>query len=112
MNRYELSKAGINTNEGIKRFNGNITLYEELLYKFKDDKNFSEMCSFIKNKKIKEAFYSAHALKGIAGNLSFNTLYEHLVPIVETLRKNSLDNIEYLLQPLIQDYNNIIKVIG
>ena len=111
MNRYKLSKAGINANEGIARFSGRAELYEKFLYQFPQDENFSLLCAAIRQQDVKAAFIAAHSLKGIAGNLSLTKLYEDLCPLVEQLRAGSLSGAEALLQSVRCDYEALLSVL-
>ena len=111
MNRYRLSKAGINAKEGIERFSGNAEIYETCLSHFPDDANFKLLCEAINAKDAHAAFTAAHALKGIAGNLSITTLYADLLPLVELLRSGSLDGVERLLEPVAQDYDAVLAAL-
>ncbi len=112
MNRYKLSKAGISANEGIARFGGNAEIYEKFLTKFPTDPNFAGMCESIEQQDVKAAFAFAHALKGVAGNLSMNRLYDDLFPLVEELRSDRLEKAEKLLCAVKQDYKEVIDAIG
>ena len=107
MNRYRLSKAGINVKEGLERFNGKMELYESYLGRFLEDENYKLMCEAIERADVKAAFAAAHALKGVAGNLSLNKLCEDLNPLVELLRVNSMDGAKELLEKVSQDYDRI-----
>ena len=111
MNRYKLFMAGIDTNDGIKRFNGNAELYEKCLLSFLNDNNYTQMCQSIKEQNVSSAFTAAHSLKGIAGNLSMKKLYDDIVPLVEELRAGKVENTEVLLKPVAQDYQQIISVL-
>ncbi|MDD2648912.1 MAG: Hpt domain-containing protein [Eubacteriales bacterium] len=111
MNRYKLSKAGINVSEGITRFGGNAEKYEQFLMKFKSDINFSLMCEAIAKGDAAAAFSSAHALKGIVGNLSLGRLYDDLFPLVELLRRGSLENAGELLASVTKDYEDVIAAL-
>lgn len=111
MNRYKLSKVGINTKEGIERFNGDADSYEKYLYLFPQDENFGLMCKAIDEKDVWAAFTAAHALKGVAGNLSLDKLYIDIKPLVEKLRAGSLDDTKPLLDTVENDYDEIIDVL-
>ncbi len=111
MNQNKLSEAGINVEEGIERFGGKQAVYEKFLYRFPKETLFSQMCDYIDKQDIKEAFAAAHSLKGQAGNLSINRLYDDLCPLVEELRCGSLSQAKALLEPVIRDYRDVIAVL-
>lgn len=111
MKRYQLSKAGVSATEGIARFNGDKELYEETLKKFPNDDNYSKMCDAIEADDVTAAFRAAHSLKGVAGNLSMNRLFEDIVPMVEILRAGSMEQVEMHLEKVKQDYQEVIDAI-
>ena len=111
MNRYKLSKAGINANEGIQRFNGKKELYEKLLYEFPEDPHFGSLEEAVKNQNAEDGFQAAHALKSLTGNLSLNQLHEDIVPLVEELRAGRLEKTEELFKPVKADYDLIIEAL-
>lgn len=111
MNKYKLSNAGISVAEGIKRLNGNKELYEKLLHEFPSDKRYKKLCIAIEKKDVKEAFMQSHALKGLAGNLSMNEFYKSIVPLVELLRRGSLEDAEMLLSNVTSEYEKIILAL-
>lgn len=111
MNKYKLLKAGIDARQGILRLNDSEELYELMLNRFPEDTHFEGLRNAIEKKDVKEAFENAHALKGLAGNLSLIKLYSALVPLVEKLRKDSLENADTLFKPVFTAYNEIIEAV-
>lgn len=111
MNRYKLYKAGIDTNEGINRFCGKAEIYEQYLVAFPNDQNYDAMCLAIRSGDVKAAFSAAHALKGVAGNLSLVKLYTDIIPLVEELRAGSLTNAAGLLKAVSEDYIAVVTVL-
>ena len=111
MNQYKLFKAGIDTNAGIRRFNGRAELYEKYLFGFPADPNFAAMCEGIAAGDAAAAFAAAHALKGVAGNLSLTQLHQDIVPLVEELRAGSLEHAAELLEPVTADYQRAIDAV-
>lgn len=112
MNRYKLSKAGINASEGIARFGGNPEAYEKFLNRFPDEPHFQQLCTAIQQHETQAAFMAAHSLKGEVGNLSMNRLYEDLCPLVEELRAGSLETAAELLPPVLRDYEEILAALS
>ncbi len=112
MKRYQLSKAGVSANQGIERFNGDKGLYEEMLNNFVNDKNYFSLCEALERKDVDAAFSAAHSLKGVAGNLSMNRLFDDIFPLVEILRAGSLENIEEHMEKVNKDYQDIIAAIS
>lgn len=80
---------GIDVGDALKRLNNNFALLIILLKRFCDDNVFNELVSAIDKDNMKEASVRAHAIKGIASNLSFNALFES-VKNLEILLKNGI----------------------
>lgn len=112
MNRYRLSKAGISVKEGAERFNDNLEVYEKCLYEFPNDEHYNELFEALKDEDAQRAFAAAHALKGVAGNLSLTRLYTDIVPLVEVLRAGTVEGADALLEPVAADYKEIIEILA
>lgn len=112
MNRYKLYKAGVDTNEGISRFGGKIESYEKYLYKFPADENYLSLCDALQVNDVKAAFAAAHALKGVAGNLSLVKLRADIEPLVEELRHGNMDNADELMKPVTADYDAVLSALS
>lgn len=112
MNQKQLLTVGIDINDGIQRFNGNIQLYEKFLYGFLSDPNYNIMIDAINKCDISSAFHAAHALKGIAGNLSLVELYKNIVPLVDLFRNNEMENVNEFLIPVKISYKAIFDVLN
>lgn len=95
MNKYKLSKAGINARE-----------------RFLNDTHFEEMCTALSSREEKRAFEAAHALKGMTGNLSMNVFHEDMKPLVEGLRAGNLEEAAKYLEKVKEDYKIIISTLG
>lgn len=111
MNRYALVKAGIDFNQGLRRFNNNKEMYESFLLKFPKDKNYEGLCNALEQQDVKTAFQCGHSLKGIAGNLSLQKLYDALIPVVEELRNDSLAQAQALFAPVQENYAVVMAVL-
>lgn len=112
MNRYKLSKAGIDANQGIWRFSGNKEEYERCLNTFPNDDHFNQMLDAIDAKDVKKAFSAAHAIKGMAGNLSMNDLYESIVPLVEVFRSDTFEGMEPQLTQVKENYQRVMDALS
>lgn len=111
MNRYKLTQAGVDPNEGIKRFNGKKDIYEKFLNNFPDDEHYAKMLEAIDVGDTEAAFQAAHALKGVTGTISLNELYQNLNPLVEELRNGSLDKVDELLPAIKESYDKVIEAL-
>ena len=89
MNREKLMAAGIDYASGLNRFGGSDRLYEKYLIKFFEDDIFDTLCAQMAQNDYANAARSAHALKGTAGNLSVESLFQTVSQLVELLRNES-----------------------
>lgn len=112
MDKTKLFSAGIDYDDGLKRFSGNAVLYEKFLVRFFDDKMLSELKEQLDKNDYDNAFRTAHNLKGMAGNLSIKTLYNTICVIVEELRsKNTQADYTTLYNNVIEDYQKAKKAV-
>lgn len=111
MNRYKLSKAGVDANQGIRRFNNNAEMFEKFLMSFPEDPHFDDMVDSLQKRDVKAAFLAAHSLKGIAGNLSLIRLHERLIPLVEVLRADNFPEDPKLITEVTEAYREVVKAL-
>lgn len=85
----------------------------KFIFKFLDDKSYGNLMTSIQNKDYKEAFMSAHTIKGLCQNLSFTRLYESSHLITEALRSDSPDEnlISELAEKVRADYTATVNTI-
>ena len=102
-----LEALGIRTGEGLARCMNNETFYFRMIRMAVDDANFEKLRSAVAANDLDAAFEAAHALKGVAGNLSLTTVYEPLLEMTELLRARSeadyagyLEKIRQALEPV------------
>ena len=77
---------GANVDEGLARCMGNEQLYLKLVNVAFDDPTFGKLYEAMDSGDLKTAFESAHALKGVLGNLSLTPLYEAVAELTDDLR--------------------------
>lgn len=112
MDQKKCLDAGINYEEGVARFVGNAEIYNKFLNDFISDKTFSDLEAAMNDKNIEAAFQAGHTLKGVAGNLSLNNLYDKLVVFVDALRGDgNLPLAESLYPDVQEDYKNAVSFI-
>lgn len=70
------------------------------------------MCEAISKGDAEQAFQAANALKGITGNLSLNQLYNHIIPLVDSLKKRRMEKVNELLEVVSVDYDKVIKALS
>jgi HPt (histidine-containing phosphotransfer) domain-containing protein len=81
-----LKEYGADTDDGISRCMGNESLYLRLVSSVVGQTEFEDLERYICAGDLKKAFESAHALKGVLGNLSLTPLYEKICEITDLLR--------------------------
>jgi HPt (histidine-containing phosphotransfer) domain-containing protein len=106
-----LEKYGIDTKSGIARFSGNQTLYEKFLKRFLDDKNFEKLQAALETDNIEEAYTAAHTIKGVAGNLSIDSVYNASMPLNEVLKSGDLQTAKILFVDFRKLYDLAIEGI-
>lgn len=111
MNRYKLMSAGVDCNEGIRRFRGNKEAYEDVLVMLLDDDHYKSMVDAMAQNDVKRAFAAAHALKGMAANLSLHKVYDNIFPLTECLREEDMDGATALLPALQESYAQALQAV-
>lgn len=92
--KQRLSECGVNVDTALERFMNNEGIFVRFLGKFLNDVSMQGFLDAVEKKDFTEAFHQAHTLKGLAGNLSMDRLYDRISPVVEILRKEKLEEQE------------------
>lgn len=83
---------GANVEEGLRRCLNNEDFYIRLVGIAADDAGFDKLADQVRSGSLSEAFDTAHALKGVLGNLFLTPIYEPVSEITELLRaKTDMD---------------------
>ena len=93
----ELSKYGIDYVEAMDRLDGNADFYKQLALKYLDNDQYEALVAALDVKDYDEAGKAAHALKGVAGNLSFANLYKAATAMNNALAEGEYDASKVLL---------------
>lgn len=104
--------GGVDMEATLDRFIGNANLYEKFLVKFPEDHSFENLGKAIAGGNIEDAFMHAHALKGIAGNLGFQHLFDLMSPWAENLKKGIWGDSNERYKELSRQYDAICHIIG
>ncbi len=108
----DLQEHGIDYADGVARFSGNAASYEKFLKKFITDPEFSKLCTAMEQKNFEVAFYCAHTLKGMCGNLSMQRLYEKIKLLVEMLRNQTdLEKAQAYFPEIRAEYDAVIRIL-
>ena len=104
----------INEAEGTKRVMNNGKLYAKLLTKFKSDTNMSALLTSADSQDWEKAQNAAHALKGLAANLSLEELFNKSLDIETQIKGKSVksDSIESLKACYAETLIQMDKVIA
>lgn len=107
----ELSSLGVDTADGVARLMGNSGLYERMLKKFPEAVKVSPVLEYAQSEDYETAASNAHALKGVAGNLSLTPLYDRYTKIVDLYRESNFGQANELLTETLELQKKIVDVI-
>ena len=82
----KLESYGANPEAGVARCMNMEAFYLGLVGKVLEDPNIKRLCRAMEEGNAREAFEAAHALKGVAGNLSLTPIYTPAAELTELLR--------------------------
>lgn len=82
----QLKELGVDTKEGLTRCMNNEKFYFRMLQMGLSDAHFESLEKSLEDNNIEEAFETAHALKGVIGNLALAPIYNPLAEMTEMLR--------------------------
>ena len=77
----------INIKEGLSRVRDNKKLYRRMLGMFLENGEFASMEDYLAQKDYPKAADSAHAIKGMTGNLSLTAVFNLSAKMMEDLRQ-------------------------
>ncbi len=110
--RRELTDAGFDVDDALKRLLNNERLYEKFLKRFIADQNFTKLEEAVHSCKKQEAFDAAHTLKGLCGNLSINSLLDPVCRQVELFRAGDWDEGAALMDEVSREYNKVVGLLS
>lgn len=104
--------AGVDLPAGMKIW-GNEKAYHDALGSFarRHDKDVEKMAALLNEGAVDHAHKLAHSLKGVAGNLALQQVYEKATVLSARLRDEEVDNLEVLLQELEHDLHEVVRAI-
>ncbi len=112
-NRVSLPKHldGIDIAEGIQRASGNPDLYISLLMHFVNDhgKDSRIIAEAVVRNDIDLAHRTAHTLKGVAGGIGAQALYDSSRKVETALKKNQLTRFDALMETLAGDLTRVVE---
>jgi HPt (histidine-containing phosphotransfer) domain-containing protein len=107
----------VDFNEGSKRVMNNTKLYLKLLTKSKTDINMDELAASLSAGDLEKAQGQAHAIKGIAGNLSLMELYKQVLELENQIKAQSVDpaqveKVKAVFAATVQEVDKVITQNG
>lgn len=106
-----LNKYGVDTSGAIERFMGDSELYRHCLEAFLDDANVALLGEALGNNDCEKAFFAAHTLKGVSGNLGLTPIHNTLIEIVEPLREGHCEGLEVEYEELLQELDALKRTV-
>lgn len=103
--------VGIDYEAGLRRFVGNVALYEKYLYRFPQEQEYFKMCQAMQEKDYTEAFKQAHALKGVTATLGLTELYREVSELVEALRAGDTELAWDRLEPVRKSWKQVADML-
>lgn len=94
--REKLIAKGVPYQEVMERFVNDEGFYFDFLHQFTQDEYIDVLAQALTEKDAENAFKAAHTLKGLMGNLGLIFLVEDISPLVEILRKGTVQGTENL----------------
>lgn len=108
----KLAKYGIDYAEAMERFGGNEGLFVRLASKYADDPHFDALEAAMASGDTAAAEREAHSLKGVAGNLSFVSLYDLAARITDALRADDFESARTLMPELRESHEAVLEALA
>ena len=106
----QLESFGVNTKDGLARCMNKENFYFRMLKMGLGNDSFEKLQSALEAGNLEDAFESAHALKGVLGNLALTPIYNPLAEMTEMLRaKKDADYIE-MYKPILELRNKLLAL--
>lgn len=99
----ELKGWGCDIDAAMERFFGNTAFYSSCLKKVVTERSFQTLGEALLEQNLKEAFESAHTLKGVLANMSLTPMFRIADGITETLRGGTMDGVMAEYQKLLEE---------
>ena len=106
-----LNEFGVNTKEGLTRCMNNEKFYFKMLKMGLASDQFEKLGAALESNKLDEAFESAHALKGVLGNLALTPIYNPLAEMTELLRAKKTEDYVTMYQPILELRNKLLAMV-
>ncbi|AVQ18445.1 Hpt domain-containing protein [Fusobacterium mortiferum] len=101
----------IDIDGSLARFGNMESFYIKFLKKFIDDKSFINLKEALENNNIDKIGEEAHTLKGVAGNLGLNKVYQYSVELMRLAKENNLAEIKEIVEKLEEEIEKVISAL-
>lgn len=110
--QYNLLLCETDIDGSLHRFVGNEDIYISYVKKFPSEPTMAMFMEAMEKKDWETAFATAHALKGLSGNLGFVPLYHAVGEMVLLLRASKYDEAEQAYDKIKQCYEELVNAIN
>ncbi|MBT7300423.1 MAG: response regulator, partial [Victivallales bacterium] len=106
--------AGIDVEQGLARLGGNTGLYRRMLLNFarRQAGVVEEVETAVNAGEYLRAEQSVHSLKGIAGNISANILFETTQELADALKQRDPQSVKLMLSKMAGELQTVLNGIG
>ena len=94
----QLNRMGIDTQQALDRFMGNEALFLSFLCKLPEKLDFSRICQALETEDEETFYLHVHNLKGMAGNLSIEPIFDCAQAILVEFRASRFQHKRKLTQ--------------
>ena len=105
-----LRSYGANVDEGLQRCMGMTEFYLKMVERSAKDTKIGELETEINAGDLDRAFETAHAMKGVFGNLALTPLYEPVCEITELLRSRTDTDYSWLMSSIKSAFEKLVSV--
>ena len=106
-----LVAAGINCDAALERFMGSEAMLNRFLKKFLADENYGKLTEAAESGAAGDMLAASHTLKGICGNLAFETLFDLFTRQVQTLRDGDTQAAVDMMPEITEEYGKVTEAI-
>ena len=104
---------GVDVEDGVSRFGGNVQSYIRLLHKFAENQAdvIDEIMASVESGDQEAAERSAHTLKGVSGNIGATQLRELAASVEEVIKSGTDDQLDSLTETARVELNRVVSMI-
>lgn len=109
----EMTSVGLNVRDMIEHFMDSESMFLKYLYKFFDaaDSVVLELTSAAEKEDYQQMLFTAHALKGLAGNIGLNGVFLPAKKIVDEIRAGDTSECGEDFRKLQENYYKAAKIV-